>query len=66
MTEKEVIDGLEYEIKLIQKRDRFSAKDISMQLLRSTLDLIKEQQETIKNLKLKIKNLKEDKTDNSN
>ena len=66
MTEKEVIDGLEYEIKLIQKRDRFSAKDISVQLLRSTLDLIKEQQETIKNLKLKIKNLKEDKTDNSN
>lgn len=66
MTEKEVIDGLEYEIKLIQKRDMFAAKDISVQLLRSTLDLIKEQQEIIKDLKLKIKNLKENKTDNSN
>lgn len=59
MTEKEIIDGLEYEIKLIQKRDRFAAKDISVQLLRSTLDLIKEQQKIIKDLKLKIKNLEE-------
>ena len=65
MDEKEIISGLEYEIKLIEKNDMFSAKDISVQLLRSTLDLIKEQQETIKNLKLKIKNLK-DNTDNSN
>lgn len=66
MDEKEIISGLEYEIKLIEKNDMFSAKDISVQLLRSTLDLIKEQQEIIKDLKLKIKNLKEDKTDNSN
>ena len=66
MEEKEIIYGLEYEIKLLEKEDRFAAKDISVQLLRSTLDLIKEQQETINDLKLKIKNLKEDKTDNSN
>ena len=66
MEEKEIIAGLEYEIKLLEEEDRFAAKDISVQLLRSTLDLIKEQQEIIKDLKLKIKNLKEDKTDNSN
>lgn len=66
MEEKEIIYGLEYEIKLLEEEDRFAAKDISVQLLRSTLDLIKEQQEIINDLKLKIKNLKEDKTDNSN
>ena len=66
MNEKEIISGLEYEIKLLEEKDRFAAKDISVQLLRSTLDLIKEQQKIIKDLKLKIKNLKEDKTDNSN
>ena len=66
MEEKEIIAGLEYEIKLLEEEDRFAAKDISVQLLRSTLDLIKEQQKIIKDLKLKIKNLKEDKTDNSN
>ena len=66
MDEKEIIFGLEYEIKLLEEEDRFAAKDISVQLLRSTLDLIKGQQEIIKDLKLKIKNLKEDKTDNSN
>lgn len=47
MTEKEVIDGLEYEIKLIQKRDRFAAKDISSELLCSALALIKQQKEII-------------------
>ena len=66
MNEKEIIFGLEYEIKLLEEEDRFAAKDISVQLLRSTLDLIKGQQEIIKDLKLKIKNLKEDKTDNYN
>ena len=66
MDEKEIIFGLEYEIKLLEEEYRFAAKDISVQLLRSTLDLIKRQQEIIKDLKLKIKNLKEDKTDNSN
>ena len=66
MDEKEIIFGLEYEIKLLEEEDRFAAKDITVQLLRSTLDLTKEQQEIIKDLKLKIKNLKEDKTDNSN
>ena len=57
MEEKEIIYGLEYEIKLLEEEDRFAAKDISVQLLRSTLDLIKEQQKTINDLKLKIKNL---------
>ena len=66
MNEKEIIFGLEYEIKLLEEEDRFAAKDISVQLLRSTIDLIKEQQKLIKDLKLKIKNLKEDKTDNYN
>lgn len=66
MEEKEIISGLEYEIKLLEEKDRFAAKDISVQLLRSTLDLIKEQQGIIKDLKLKIKNLEEDKMDNSN
>ncbi len=55
MTDNEIIKALEDEIHLVEYIDGFSADNVSLELLKNTLDLIKRQQAEIEGLKCSLK-----------
>ena len=52
MADKEIIKALENEIHLVEYVDGFSADNVSLELLKNTLDLITRQQAEIERLKI--------------
>lgn len=62
MADNEIIKALENEIHLVEYVDGFSADNVSLELLKNTLNLINRQQLEIEKLEIENRSLRERQT----